>query len=272
MEDERQDIYEVVAEFYDYVAPYRERQDVDFFVDLSKESRGPMLEIGCGTGRVLIPTARAGIEIVGIDNSLSMLAVCSNKMARETQEVQARIRLIKADMRSFNLRREFRLITMPFRPFQHLTEVNDQLSCLESARRHLREDGKFVLDLFNPDMERLVEQMKQTEEVVTEEIAFEMPDGRKVNRIIKMLSINPLDQTLELEQIFDVTYNDGRNERRSQQFCMRYFFRYEVEHLLALAGFRILAAYSGYDKSPLGSTYPGELIYIATKAEDSRTS
>jgi ubiquinone/menaquinone biosynthesis C-methylase UbiE len=272
MEEERQDIYEVVAEFYDYVTVYSERQDVDFFVDLAQESKGPVLEVGCGTGRVLIPTARAGIEIVGIDNSLSMLAVCSNKIAHAPQEVQARIRLIKADMRSFDLGRKFPLITIPFRPFQHLTEVADQLSCLQSIRRHLSKDGKFVLDLFNPDMERLVEQMKQTEEVVTEEIAFEMPDGRKVNRIIKIISINPLDQILELEQIFDVTYNDGHNERRSQQLCMRYFFRYEVEHLLALSGFRIVKAYAGYDRSALGSVYPGELIYIATNAEDSHAS
>lgn len=272
MEDERQDIYEVVAEFYDYVTPYLERQDVDFFVDLAKESKGPVLEIGCGTGRVLIPTARAGIEIIGVDKSLSMLAVCSNKIAREPQEVQARIRLTKADMRSLHLGREFALITTPFRPFQHLIAVNDQLSCLESVRRHLRKDGKFVLDLFNPDLEQLAERMKQTDETITEELAFEMPNSRKVSRTIKITAMNPLEQTLEIEQIFDVKGNDGREEKREQKFCLRYFFRYEVEHLLARAGFRILDVYSGYDKSPLGSTYPGELIYIVTAAEGASTS
>ena len=68
------DAYPFVAEFYDYVVPYRERQDINFFVDLAKQSAAPVLEIGCGTGRVMIPTARAGVEIVGLDSSASMLA------------------------------------------------------------------------------------------------------------------------------------------------------------------------------------------------------
>jgi len=63
------DEYSVIADFYDYVVPYRTRQDIDFFVDAARKSGGPVLEVGCGTGRVLIPTARAGIVIVGLDLS-----------------------------------------------------------------------------------------------------------------------------------------------------------------------------------------------------------
>ena len=59
--------YSVTAEFYDHIVPYRERRDVDFFVEMAKETGGPVLEVGCGTGRVLIPTARAGVEITGLD-------------------------------------------------------------------------------------------------------------------------------------------------------------------------------------------------------------
>ena len=70
------DLYTFDAELYDHVVPYRERQDIGFFVDAAAESGGPVLEIGCGTGRVLIPTARAGIEITGLDMSTHMLAVC----------------------------------------------------------------------------------------------------------------------------------------------------------------------------------------------------
>ncbi len=120
------DEYRVIAEFYDHVVPYRERRDVAFFVETAREAGGPVLEIGCGTGRVLIPTARAGIEIVGLDASAAMLALCRQKLAREAEDVQSRVTLVEGDMRRFDLEREsgtgakFALATIPFRPFQHL--------------------------------------------------------------------------------------------------------------------------------------------------------
>ena len=86
------DEYRLVAEFYDYVAPYRERQDVAFFVQMARDSGGPVLEIGCGTGRVLIPTAQAATEIVGLDASPAMLARCREKLSREPQAVQSSTR------------------------------------------------------------------------------------------------------------------------------------------------------------------------------------
>ena len=95
--------YGFTAEFYDHVAPYRERADVAFFVEMAQAAGGPVLEIGCGTGRVLIPTARAGIEIVGLDLSPSMPAVCRSNLAQESAETQARVRLVEGDMRDFDL-------------------------------------------------------------------------------------------------------------------------------------------------------------------------
>jgi ubiquinone/menaquinone biosynthesis C-methylase UbiE len=77
------DEYGFVADLYDHVALHRERPDVAFFVDAAKASGGPVLEVGCGTGRVLIPTARAGIDIVGLDLSPHMLAVCRRRLQDE---------------------------------------------------------------------------------------------------------------------------------------------------------------------------------------------
>ncbi|RJP16159.1 MAG: class I SAM-dependent methyltransferase [Candidatus Abyssobacteria bacterium SURF_5] len=260
-----QDIYSVVARFYDHVELYRKRRDISFFVEMARESGGPVLEIGCGTGRILIPTARAGIETVGLDISASMLAVCREKLARESKEVQERAWLVQADMRSFDLGQRFRLITTPFRPFQHLLNVADQRSCLASVREHLAEDGKLILDLFNPDVRRLAHLIDSPEPHREEEPEFTMPDGSRVTRRITVSSGGALNQILDLELNHDVTYPDGRTETLSQRFSTRYFFRFEVEHLLELSGFRIENVYADYDKSPLGSTYPGELIFIATR-------
>ena len=252
-----------VAEFYDFVVPYRERGDVNFFVEAAKESGGPVLEIGCGTGRVLIPTAKAGIEILGLDASPAMLTVCREKLARESAETRAQASLTEGDMRRFDLGREFRLVTIPFRPFQHLMTVDDQLACLASVHRHLREGGQLVLDLFNPAFPHMVDE-KFFEEL-NREPPFSMPDGRKVLRRHHILARDFFRQTQDVESIHRVTCPDGREERLVQRFTMRYLFRFEAEHLLARSGFEVENIYADFEKSPYGSKYPGDLVFVARK-------
>ena len=228
---ENYDEYEVVAEMYDYVVPYRERADVGFFVEAARESGGPVLEVGCGTGRVLIPTARAGIEITGLDLSPHMLAVCRERLKAESEEVRSRVRLVEGDMRQFELGRTFQLVTLPFRPFQHLTTVEEQLACLGCIHRHLAEGGKLILDIFNPKLESLVDTNFGKE--MAEEPEFSLPDGRKVIRRHSVVSRDVANQINYTELIYYVTYPDGRQERLVQAFPMRYLFRFEAEHLLA---------------------------------------
>ncbi len=255
--------YRFTAEFYDHIAPYRERHDVAFFVEMAQASGGPVLEIGCGTGRVLIPTARADIKIVGLDLSPSMLAVCRGNLAAEPAEVQAQVQLVEADMRDFDLGRKFALATLPFRPFQHLTSVEDQLACLAAIHRHLRPGGRLVLDLFNPSMPSLAAPERLEE--FGEEPEFTMPDGRRVLRRARIAARDYFTQVQDTELIYYVTHGDGRQERLVHAFPMRYLFRFEAEHLLARCGFEVEALYSDYDRSPYGSQYPGELIFVARK-------
>jgi SAM-dependent methyltransferase len=259
------DEYMSIAELYDFVVPYRERPDVGFFVEAAMESGGPVLEVGCGTGRVLIPTARAGIEITGLDLSPHMLAVCRERLKAEPEHLRAQVRLVEGDMRQFELGRKFKLVTLPFRPFQHLTTVEDQLACLGCLRRHLAEGGRLILDIFNPWLEALV-RTKFGEEV-SDEPEFAMPDGRKVIRRHKIVSRDEPNQVNYVELIHYVSHPDGRKERLVQAFPMRYLFRFEAEHLLARAGFEVEHLYADYDKSPFGSKQPGELIFVARKAK-----
>ena len=264
-QSENYDEYMSIAELYDYVLPYRERQDVGFFVEAAKESGGPVLELGCGTGRVLIPTAQAGIEITGLDLSAHMLEVCRGKLKAEPEEVRSRVRLVEGDMRRFEFSRTFRLITLPFRPFQHLTTVEEQLACLGCIRRHLAEDGRLILDIFNPKLEALLDTAFGEE--VPEEGEFSIPDGRKLTRSHKIVLRDVPNQINYVELIYYVTHPDGRQERLVQAFPMRYLFRFEAEHLLRRAGFEVEQLYADYDKSPYGSKYPGELIFVAKKTK-----
>jgi SAM-dependent methyltransferase len=257
--------YAFVAEFYDHVVPYRDRPDVAFFVEAAQESGGPVLEVGCGTGRVLVPTARAGIEVVGLDLSLYMLDVCRERLRREPEEVQSRVQLVQADMRDFELSRTFHLVTVPFRPFQHLITVDDQLLCLKRIHSHLADGGRLILDLFNPSLPSLVTDNLGQE--LGEEPEFVTPRGLRVVRRHRTISRDLFNQVNHVELIYHVTHPDGRTERLVHSFPMRYLFRFEVEHLLVRSGFHVEHVYADYDKSPYGSKYPGDLVTIATKVE-----
>jgi len=258
------DDYEPIAELYDYVVPYHERADIGFYLDAARDAHGPILELGCGTGRVLLPITRGGAEIHGLDLSPSMLQICRNRLTQEPREVQERVQLTLGDMRDFNMQQKFALITTPFRSFQHLLTVEDQLACLTTIRKHLLPNGKLILDLFNPSLDFIANAKIGIEH--SEEPEFVLPDGRKVRRRHKTVSQDRFNQVGSFELVYYITCPNGREERVVDGFYLRYLFRFEAEHLLARAGFKLDHVYADYDKSPYGSKYPGELILVASLA------
>ena len=178
----------LLPEFYDFIPPYAERRDVEFYVDLARRAKGKILELGCGTGRVLIPTAAAGCQVVGLDLAANMLAKCREKLESQPREVRERVRLVQGDMVSFDLGENFNLVTTPFRPFQHLLSVEEQVACLRSVNRHLEEGGRLVLDVFQPDFQRLTDpKFKQETEEFPE---VELPDGRRLRRTSRIIAFH----------------------------------------------------------------------------------
>jgi len=167
-------------------------------------------------------------------------------------------------MRRFDLDREFALVTTPFRPFQYLLSVEDQLECLKTIHSHLAPSGRLVLDLFNPSLHFLVSDTVGTE--YGDEPEFLMADGRRILRRECVSARDLFNQVQNVEAIYYVTYPDGRQERVVHRFPMRYLFRFEAEHLLARCGFEVENVYADFDRSPFGSKYPGELIMVARKA------
>ncbi len=252
------EFYNGFAEYYHYHLEATGRDDIRFYTELSRSKGGRVLEIGCGTGRTLIPCAQAGVEIVGLDLSDDMLSFCRGEIEKESREVQNRIKLVKADMTNFNLNEKFDLITTPFRPFQHLGTVEEQLACLACIREHLAPGGNFVLDIFDPDLEFLTDTDRAIE--FGEEPPFILKDGREVVVTYRNPSVDSVNQIVHCEMIFSVTHPDGREERHVQRFIMRYTFRWEAEHLLHRAGFKVKSVIGGYNSEMVGS---GELIFIA---------
>ena len=134
------------ASFYDYYATGRPR-DVGFYVEEARRAGSPVLELGCGTARILIPVAEAGVEIVGLDRAPSMLAVARDKVGKLPPETQRRIEL---------LGRRFNLAMIPYRAFVHLLTVEDQLRALHSILDHLVDGGRLVLNIFDPSLEIII--------------------------------------------------------------------------------------------------------------------
>src|SRR2546422_1837817 len=100
------DEYAFVADLYDHVGPYRSRPDVAFFLNEAVNAGSPVVELGCGTGRVLIPIARAGVEIVGVDSSPHMLSVCRERLGREPEALQSRARPVDPGLRRLHVPRQ----------------------------------------------------------------------------------------------------------------------------------------------------------------------
>ena len=251
-----------VAELYDFIPQYASRGDIDFHLDLARSAGGKVLELGCGTGRVLVPIAAAGYQIVGLDLSEHMLAKCREGVQSQPPEVQERVRVVQGNMVEIELRETFSLVTAPFRPFQHLISVDEQPGCLRCLNRHLEKGGKLVLDLFQVAPRRMhdpafVEEWEDVPEV-------ELPDGRKLRRTSRTLAFHRAEQYNDVEMAYYVTHRDGRTERLVQAFPFRYFFRYEVEHLLARGGFKVAGLYGNFDKSPLADDSP-EMLFVAER-------
>jgi SAM-dependent methyltransferase len=257
-----------IADYYDESPIVRGRtRDVNFYLDAVHEHGDPVLELGCGTGRITLALAEAGHRVTGLDISERMLERCNRKRARLATEARERVHLVQGDMTRFDLGEKFRLVVIPFRPMQHLLNVEQQMSCLESVRTHLwaegrrsgEKKGQLILDVFQTDAERMHDPVHHKEALVTE---YTTPDGRRVRITERVAAFHRAQQRNDVEMIFYVTDARGKEERMVFAWTLRYFFRYEVEHLLARCGFRVCAVHGDFDRSPLVNTSP-EMIFVA---------
>ncbi len=225
--------------------------DAEFYLELAREAAGPVLELGCGTGRALLPISALGIPCTGVDTSPAMLAALRAKDPPET------LRLVCAPMQSFDLGDErFALIFSAFRAFQHMYAIEDQLACLAGVRRHLAPGGCFAFDVFNPRLARTA----QVEEPEAEDLRFEH-DGDLVVRYVSVR--RELDrQLLHVHMRYERRRDATPASNDEVDFDMRYFFRYELEHLLARGGFQDVVLYGDFDRSPFGPDSPA-LILVA---------
>lgn len=249
-----------IAEYYDASPMVTQRtEDVRFYLHAVRQYGDPVLELGCGTGRITMAIAAAGHRITGLDISGKMLERAAEKRAALCAETQQRVHLLQADMTKFELGEKFKTIIIPFRPFQHLLETKEQIHCLECARKHLAPGGRLIVDFFQTDADRMHDPKYLTEFLLVE---YEMSGGWHVALYERVAAFRRALQRNDVEMIFKVRHAGGKEETLIMAWTLRYFFRYEVEHLLARCGFGVEELYGNFDRSPLGDESP-EMIFVA---------
>ena len=247
------------ARFYD--ADYRHyTDDLELIADLAAEQGDPLLELGCGTGRVLVPLAAAGHTITGIDISPALLAIAQAKIDRASYA--ARATLVQADLRTFDLPNQaFAFAFCTSNTLMHLTTQAEQLAVLRNVQRHLQPGGLLLLDLFNPDLARLLAIQGLTE------LADQWEDPASGAQVIKwcVRTVDWAEQLQETLFLYEETFPDGHVTRTVCPFTLRFLWRSEAELLLQLAGFALEAVWGDFDGAPY-STASEHLILCATKA------
>ncbi|MBN2610973.1 MAG: class I SAM-dependent methyltransferase [Bacteroidales bacterium] len=226
---------DTLARFYDVIYhSIRDHVDSDFFLNTIREAKGPVLEIGVGTGRFFASALQKGADIYGIDISKSMVEVLKKKLNPEYHS-----RVTVGDACYMKLKKKFNLIIAPFRVFSHVTTVEEQLVFLNNVWGHLNEGGKFIFDLFVPDPGLL---HKGVDNVVDFEGEYE--PGKKLRRISSSVP-DIVNQLLDVTMRFEWQENDQWNTE-SWSFKMRFYFRYELEHLIRLSKLKLLNIYGDY--------------------------
>ncbi len=247
-----------IARFYD--ADYRDYdEDIGLILDMAEECGDPILELGCGTGRVMAPLAKAGHMVVGVDLSPGLLAAARAKL--EGVRHRGKATLVEADLRTFDLaQKSFRLAVCMSNTFMHLTTAEDQLTVLRNVHRHLAPQGLLLIDLFNPDVARLL----AVNGVM--ELADEWLDAQSGAQVFKW-SVRTVDFGEQLQDtlfIYEEIAPDGTVRRTPCSFRLRFLWHSEAELMLQHSGFEVGGVWGDFDGSPY-QTDSDHLILVARK-------
>jgi SAM-dependent methyltransferase len=232
--------YDSDWEFYD--AFYEDVDDTDFYMGLARRFGGPVLEAMCGTGRVLIPLARAGFEVTGIDSSDVMLAAARKKLDAEMPEVQGRAGLVNADVREMDLGQKFKLVIVAFSSINHLLTPQDQDMAMACLKRHLEDDGALAIASFIPHTDGYRSESLDKE--------VELDNGDFLSRFSK-LDVEPESRLLHVHYRWELERDGTIIKQVESDFSLRLLQPNQLKAILEGAGFEVVERYGGYRGEPL---------------------
>ena len=245
------------SEWYDRI--HVRDDDLAFWTEEARFSGGPVLELGCGTGRVAIPMAQTGIQVVGLDNSRELLSIARGK-ARSLRLSRDQIQFTYGDMRRFSLKQQFPLVCIPFNSFLLLLSVAEQFQALLAIRKHLIPSGRLIIDIFVPDLDRLVSD--PSVETSNGELLESDTDHQLILR--EQSFCDNFNQIITARNMIEERDPKGNLEQAVlKEYQLRYIHRFEMQHLLAAAGYNVLDVYGSYERHTLDEEDP-RMLWVAT--------
>ncbi len=244
--------YRSASKFYDL---FGTKNDLEFYKELALQSGKNALELGVGTARVAISLAKAGIKVVGIDNSDFMLKEARRKVAKESETVRENVILKKGDIMNFELKQSFSFIYIPASTFDHCVTIEDRVKCLTCIHKHLEDNGRFVFD---------VEQIRSDKPLASWWI--DRKEIRKDEIVVRSIfTRRDLEKRIcNLDLFFDV-YKNGKLAERYHEFGeVAIVSKKELTDLLEELGFEVENIYGDFDKSPYKPDSP-KIILVTKK-------
>ncbi|MDQ1258079.1 MAG: hypothetical protein QG656_2688 [Candidatus Hydrogenedentes bacterium] len=252
------------AEYYDLIHAGLPGE-AEFYVGQAVRLGAKTLELGCGTGRIAIPMAMSGVDVVGLDNSEPMLECCREKLSA-VEPVPGTLRTVCADMTDFDLNERFDLIVMAYRTFMHLLTQRDQRRCLMAVRHHLADDGVFILNVWVPKPSRIVTGVAGPAASAMR-LAGRHPIPETGETVVHRQSArcDEFRQLIEDDRLFQVLDKKGSITEEARLPMVRTWITpREMDNLVRLCGFDVEACFGDFDCNALGEN-SDEAIWVLRK-------
>jgi SAM-dependent methyltransferase len=243
------------AQRYDLVmGAYASGDQLNFYRRQGARYGEPVLELACGSGRLTIPLAKGGVNITGMDLSKDMLNLAKWKAS----EAQIDLRFLQGDMRSFDLGEKFKLIFIPAQSFSHLYTREEIEDCFACVRRHLADEGRFLIELFNSSIKMLARETDRR-------YAVGQYQDRKGNSQVFVTEEVSYDAASQINHIRWFFRDESNNEETVLSFEMRQFFPQEIDALLWYNDFLVEHKYGNYHEEEFSSDAWKQLIICRPK-------
>lgn len=230
------------------------QDDFKFYLAEARKARGPVLELACGTGRLTIPLAKKGLEIIGLDLAAPMLETARAKAAA----AGVKINFLRGDARKFSLGKKFKLIFMAFNSLQHLGKAEDLRGLFACVAAHLAPGGRFIFDVFNPNPLCLVRDPEELLPVAY----YDAPAGAGKVLVNESYSYDKAAQVSRLTWHYR-SEKTGRTLKKSLN--LRCFFPQELQALVHYNGFRAVASYGDFLKKPFTGDSMKQVLVCAPR-------
>jgi len=231
--------YDLIAPFYD-IEHAQFGEDLPLYQDFAALCMGPLLELACGSGRLLLPLAREGYELTGVDTSTAMLNLAHQRLQNEG--LASRCKLVQQDICSMHLDQQFRMAFIALGSFAHITRRKQQQQALAAVRAHLAAGAIFILDIANAD----ARYMENLNGQLLHQGTWQHSDGTNLTHLVSPAS-STTRHFLELTHFYD-RFTQGEQVQRTVMKTQLYLFELnEMELLLEQAGFVVKDVYGDYD-------------------------